>query len=249
MLKVPDHVNAEDAVWAWLWTLSSHCYTKSSFRPGEKVAVVGLGTLGMGCVALGQLFGANVIGIANSEIRADMAKSNGADAAFLSADPDLKQKILDHTHGEGVDLVILTANPFPAHKIACEIVRNNGRVGIVALTGRGEPPPDFNPLDMSLFYAKGISLVAISGQEAELFPSTSSLPWESGYPLVTGSKTGRFVMELIAKGRLKPSKIITHRLHWKHIPDAYELIYQRSKEILGCVFQWDESYSAYNSRL
>ena len=37
--------------------------------------------------------------------------------------------------------------------------------GIVALTGRGEPPPDFNPLDMNLFYAKGISLVAITGPE------------------------------------------------------------------------------------
>eukprot|EP01051_Picozoa_sp_SAG22_P007859 SAG22_NODE_570_length_9013_cov_4.251739_4_plen_186_part_00 len=43
MLKVPPHVKSEDAVWAWLWTLSAHCYTKSLFRPGETVAVVGLG--------------------------------------------------------------------------------------------------------------------------------------------------------------------------------------------------------------
>jgi D-arabinose 1-dehydrogenase-like Zn-dependent alcohol dehydrogenase len=40
-----------------------------SLRPGETVAVVGLGTLGMGCIALGGLFGAKVIGIANSPLR------------------------------------------------------------------------------------------------------------------------------------------------------------------------------------
>ena len=47
VLKVPPGVAAEDAVWAWLWTLSQACYQKSLFRPGETVAVVGLGTLGM----------------------------------------------------------------------------------------------------------------------------------------------------------------------------------------------------------
>ena len=31
---------------------------------------------------------------------------------------------------------------------------------MVCRAGRGEPAPDFNPLDMTLFYAKGISLVA-----------------------------------------------------------------------------------------
>ena len=83
MLKVPPSVAAEDAVWAWLWTLSSHCYTKALFRPGETVAVVGLGTLGMGCIALGKPFGARIIGIANSPLRAEMAMANGADTTFL----------------------------------------------------------------------------------------------------------------------------------------------------------------------
>ena len=62
------------------------------------------------------MIAARVIGIANSEVRADMARENGAHATFLYSDPDLRQKISDFTDGDGVDLVILTANPFPAHK-------------------------------------------------------------------------------------------------------------------------------------
>ena len=44
------------------------------------------------------------------------------------------------------------------------------RVSIVSLMGRGEPPLDFNPLAMEWFYAKGISLIAVHGEDAQLYP-------------------------------------------------------------------------------
>lgn len=139
----------------------------------------------------------------------------------------------------------------PAHRTACEICRPNGRVGIVALTGRGEPPPDFNPLAMTLFYAKGISLVAINGPEAEPFPAAapaSRAPWRNGFPLDTGERSGRFVMDLIRRGQLRPSGIITHRLPARQIPAAYAMIYEREKTILGCVFEWDVAAEAGTTR-
>ena len=37
-------------------------------------------------------------------------------------------------------------------------------------------------------------------------------PWEVGYPRVLGNKAGRYTMQLIEDGGLRPSKIITHRL-------------------------------------
>ena len=102
---------------------------------------MGLGTLGMGCIALGPLMGARVIGIANSDVRAEMAMDNGAHAAFLYSDPDLQQKISDFTDGDGVDLVILTANPFPAHRSAttpCRTPRScRGSRGVGLSDGAG----------------------------------------------------------------------------------------------------------------
>ncbi|MEZ4618857.1 MAG: hypothetical protein R2867_25535 [Caldilineaceae bacterium] len=43
LVKIPDGVHDEDAVYAHLYALSAHCYHKAQFRPGETVAVVGLG--------------------------------------------------------------------------------------------------------------------------------------------------------------------------------------------------------------
>jgi threonine dehydrogenase-like Zn-dependent dehydrogenase len=110
MVRVPKSVDSEDAVWAHLYMLSAHCYRKAFFTPGENVAVVGLGVLGLGAVALGPHFGARVIGLGNHPARLDMATSMGADAVFLSDDVDLTEKLDAFTDGAGVDLVILTAN-------------------------------------------------------------------------------------------------------------------------------------------
>ena len=66
-----------------------------------------------------------------------MAKRMGAHAAYLSDDPDLEEELDAFTNGRGIDLVILTANPWPAYKTSVEIVRPNGRVSIVQSYGTG----------------------------------------------------------------------------------------------------------------
>ena len=108
---------------------------------------------------------------ANSPIRLEMARKMGAHAAYLSNQEDLAEKLDEFTGGIGIDLVIQTANPWPAHQAALQVVRPNGRVAIVALPGRGEPPLDFNPLSMRWFYTKGISLIAVSGPSGYLYPN------------------------------------------------------------------------------
>ena len=230
-VKVPENVASEDAVWAHLYTLSAHCYRKAFFTPGENVAVVGLGVLGLGAVALGPFFGANVIGLGNHPARLEMATRMGADHVFLSDDADLEAKLDAATLGAGVDLVILTANPWPAWRTACEAVRRNGRVSVVALPGRGEAELDFNPVSMEWFYNKGIALIAVSGQGGYLFPT----PGADRMDNVRGCE---HTLSLMAKG-LRPSQLITHRLPYTDMAQAYEMAYAREKGMLGVIFGWE----------
>jgi threonine dehydrogenase-like Zn-dependent dehydrogenase len=230
IVKVPDGVDNEDAVYAWLYALSSLCYRKAQFQPGENVAVVGLGVLGLGAVGLGPLLGARVIALGNSPTRLEMSDRMGAHASLMSSDPDLAVKLDDLTGGAGVDLVIQTANPWPAYRTSVEIVRPGGRVAIVALPGRGEPPLDFNPLDMRWFYQKGISLIAISGQPGYLFPG--------GDERFSHFRECEFVLSLMADGNLEPKRLITHRFPYTQMAEAYEMAYRREKEMLGVIFQW-----------
>ncbi|MDP6118966.1 MAG: zinc-binding alcohol dehydrogenase [Planctomycetota bacterium] len=233
IVKVPDGIHPEDAVYGNLYTLSAHCYWKGHFRPGENVAIVGLGVLGMGAVAVGTAFGARVIGIGNNETRLEMAKKMGAHETLMHNDPELHEKLNEITDGDGVDLVIQTANPWPAYRTSCQIARKNGRVAIVSLPGRGEPPLDFNPLDMNWFYAKGLSLIAVSGPESYLYPA------EEGH--FDGNKRVAFILKLMKEGKVEPKRLVTHRFHYTDIPQAYEMAYRREKSMLGVIFYWKET--------
>lgn len=239
IVKVPANVADEDAVYAHLYALSAHCYHKAHFRPGENVAVVGLGTLGLGAVAVGPLFGGRVVAIGNDAYRLDLAQRMGAHETLLYNDPDLLSRLDAFTSGAGIDLVVLTANPWPAYRTAVEIVRPNGRVSIVSLLGRGEAPLDFNPLAMQYFYAKGISLIAVSGPAGYLYPGSTSAPFSMD-DRFAADREAEHVLSLMADGRLAPRRLVTHHFHYSQIGQAYEMAYHREKSMLGVIFTWQD---------
>ena len=239
LVKVPPSVEPENAVFSHLYGLSALCYHKAQFRPGENVAVLGLGTLGLGAVAVGPLFGARVVALGNSPIRLEWAQRMGAHATMMSDDTDLKDKLDDFTNGLGIDLAILTANPWPAYDTAVNIVRDNGRVSIVSLLGRGETPLDFNPLSMDRFYIKGISLIAVCRKAGYLYPANDATESDR----YEADRIAEHMIALMADGLLEPKRVITHRLHYTQMVDAYEMAYRRDKSMLGVIFQWNDGPS------
>ena len=232
IVRVPEGVASEDAVWAHLYALSSYCYQKGQFKAGENVAIVGLGVLGLGAVALGPLFGGRVVGLGNSPLRLEMARKMGAHEALLSDDPELMKKLDVFTDGQGIDLVILAANPWPAFRTAVEIVRVSGRVSIVSLNGRGEAPLNFNPLDMRWFWDKGITITAANGFAADPFPTAENR--------FSDDRRCAHVLSLMRDGLLEPKRLVTHRMHYSKMVEAYEMAYHREKNMLNVVFNWKD---------
>ena len=231
LVKVPDGVADEDAVYAGLYNLCALAYRRCQYQPGENVAVVGLGVLGMGEVALGNAYGARVVAIGNSPIRLDMAKKMGAHITLMYDDPALREKLDEWTQGVGVDLVINTANPWSAYRVSMEIVRSHGRVGLLGLPGRGEGPLDFNPLAMEWLYHKSLTLTAISG--CAMYPYGSE---DDRFDL---QKSSHHIFSLMAEGKVEPKRLITHRLPYQSMVEAYEMIYRREKGMLGVLFEWE----------
>ncbi|MFC9359180.1 zinc-binding dehydrogenase [Rhodococcus sp. NPDC057014] len=110
--------------------------------PGDAVAVVGLGGVGLTSVMAAQASGASIIiGIDLLDSKFPIAKEVGCTHTFSGADPDLVAKIRDLTHG-GVDFAFeLTANQ-RALNSAFDYTRKAGEIVCVGVS-RADSRLDF----------------------------------------------------------------------------------------------------------
>ncbi|WP_454918866.1 zinc-dependent alcohol dehydrogenase family protein [Xanthobacter sediminis] len=102
-------------------------------RPGDTVAVVGLGGVGLssvlGAVASGAV---RVIAIDLAQDKLDLAASMGATDTFLASDPEVVEKVKAATSG-GVDHAIEMAGAARAFDLAYKITRRGGKTATAGL--------------------------------------------------------------------------------------------------------------------
>jgi propanol-preferring alcohol dehydrogenase len=95
-------------------------------RPGEWVAISGVGGLGHVAVQYAKAMGLKVVGVDVGQDKLDLALALGADMAVNALDPDAAARVVEATGG-GVHGVLVTAVSVPAFEQALAMVRRRGR--------------------------------------------------------------------------------------------------------------------------
>lgn len=106
--------------------------------PGESVAVVGLGGIGLSALlALADFDCSNIIAIDISEERLNLALKFGATVVFDARIPDVVKKIIDSTGG-GVDACIESGGSVQSIELGFEILKDEGRLHFASHPPEGE---------------------------------------------------------------------------------------------------------------
>jgi L-iditol 2-dehydrogenase len=116
----------------------------SRVRPGDRVAVIGPGPIGLLCAAMAKLSGAGhliVIGIPADAMRLEIAKRIGADTTLSAQGENVTEWVKNFGDGYGVDLVIDAAGVSQSLKLGLDIVRPAGQITKV---GWGPRPLNFS---------------------------------------------------------------------------------------------------------
>lgn len=221
MVPVPEGVSPEQASLAYLTHLGVAAMRHVRYEPGESVAVVGLGVIGLGTCAIARSMGARVYAVANSEKRAEAALRVGAHRAVVAGRDPLPSDI---------DVVVLTANTWGAWRDSMEMARLLGRVAVLGFPGRAQQPPDFNPLDAKWLYGKQLTITG-SGLASRLECPASDIRFNVRRGL-------EFVLAQMATGAIDLEPIITHRFPALKMKEAYDLAVSHSKDLMGAVFDW-----------
>jgi len=128
VVKIDDDIPLDDAALfgCAVMTGAGAVFNTARLRPGEEVALVGLGGVGMNALFAAVAVGAGrIIAIDTSAKKLELAKAWGATDVFLAGNADCAAAVRDATDG-GVDTVIETAGTMPALELAYAITARGG---------------------------------------------------------------------------------------------------------------------------
>ncbi|WP_104192524.1 zinc-dependent alcohol dehydrogenase family protein [Cryobacterium sp. Y82] len=164
-------------------------------KPGDVVAVIGAGPVGLAAIATAGLYGAaNIIAIDLDENRLERARDFGATDTVVSGAADWKEQVLALTDGAGVDVAIEAVGIPATFTMATEIVRPGGNIANVGVHGQ--------PVDLHLenLWIQNINI---------------------SMGLVNANTT-KMLLKLVASKKLQAEKLATHHFTFDQFLEAYD---------------------------
>lgn len=220
--------SSETAALSYFAQLGLAALQKARFQPGETVAVLGLGVIGLATVALAAALGARVLALGNDEFRLRKAAELGAETCLDTSAAQPGTAIEEATRGAGLDVILTTANSWAAWRMVLEISRFQSRIAVLGFPGRSEGAPAFNPLASEHFYQKQLSIFG-----AGLLEDSAGL-------LISPKLRANMemILRLARAGRLPLQSLITHRVPWQKLGEVYETAARHDKTLLGAILNW-----------
>lgn len=216
VFPLPDNVPLAYAPMVEMYALGHHILKRGQVQPGESVAILGAGKLGLSTLdVLCHSAGASLAIVTDLQpFRLETARKLGADHVIDITKQDPVERVLEITQGVGVDCVIEAVGHYhlPSGQSAplaqaVDMIRPAGR--IVTL-GLGE--------QLSAVHFKTLVL-----KEATIIASRVTL---GEFPLAT---------RLLAKGLLHPELLVTHQIALRDVAAAFERVDQDEPETIKVV--------------
>lgn len=215
--RIPDDVDTHRAQFAGLFRVGLQVMLQRAVKPGEIVAVSGLGTVGSFSAYLARLTAGKLIVIDPNAYRREKAAWLGADAVVTPEDAaETIQRLSD---GRGVDMYIETSGAPPALQTAIENTAPLGTIAVAAWYGT-------RPVQLSLspeFHLRSIKIVSI-----HVFRFDEDTNW---------NEQRMFDTAFHFLKKIDVEHLISHRFPFARAPEAYQLLDQHPERTLAVLLE------------
>ncbi|MFL6229892.1 MAG: zinc-binding alcohol dehydrogenase, partial [Pyrinomonadaceae bacterium] len=241
-VRLPDAVDFEAGAFATLGAIALQGVRLAEPTLGESFVVVGLGLVGQLTAQLLGASGCRVFGVDTDAARVELARSLGADDGAVlrpddAADEAVRRAVESWTRGRGADGVVITAatrSSAPV-RLAGAVSRLKGRVVAVGAVGMDVP--------RDLYFARELTLrVSMSYGPGRYDPDYEERGHDYPLPYVrwTEGRNLEAFLDMVARGRVTPAPLVTHRFPIEEGERAYKLIAGDTHEpYLGVLLTYD----------
>ena len=172
-------------------------------QPGDTVAIVGAGPIGLAALLTAQFYSPAAILVIDIDAnRLGVAKQLGATTLINSAEGTAVDQVLALTNGSGADVVIEAVGVPATFDICQSILAAGGRLANIGVHGK--------PVELHLekLWDRNVAITT-------RLVDTAAIP---------------MLLKLVQSGKLKPGQLVTHRFPLSDVMKAYDTFGNAAKE-------------------
>jgi alcohol dehydrogenase len=172
-------------------------------KPGDTVAIVGAGPIGLAVLLTAQFYSpASVFMIDLDDNRLEIARRLGATSVVNSADGRAAERVMRMTGGAGVDVAVEAVGMPAAFDICQSILTPGGHLANVGVHGKAVE------LHVEKLWDRNITLTT----------------------RLVDTVTTPMLFKVVQSGKLQPAKLVTHRFALADVMKAYDTFGNAAKE-------------------
>jgi alcohol dehydrogenase len=172
-------------------------------KPGDTIAIVGAGPVGMAALLTAQFYTpAEIIVIDQDSNRLNVAKTFGATQIINSGTENAVEKIMSLTNGKGVDTAIEAVGVPATFELCQAIIAAGGHIANIGVHGKSVT------LHLETLWSRNISITT----------------------RLVDTVTTPMLFKTVQSKKIEPKKLITHRFKLDQMIEAYDTFEHAAKE-------------------
>ncbi|HAA75258.1 TPA: hypothetical protein DCE37_09080 [Candidatus Latescibacteria bacterium] len=215
---LPEELPHERATFLPLTTSSVMWMRSSPIEPGQTAVVLGQGIVGCLCAQILRSRNPGKIIVVDAQpLRCEIAGKLGPDAVVNVSKSDSVEEVKRLTDGRGADLVVECVGGnagIASFEQAQKMLASSGTIHLISKYHGGPLP---------LYGDDFMNKQLIAGMRIDTLRQDCMLD----------------AAKMLIDGTVKVDELVTHRLPWQQVPDAYHMLYEKPDEALGVILEWD----------
>ncbi len=232
--KIPDGVDFEEAAFTTLGAIALHGFRLANPQVGDRIAVIGLGLLGLLAAGIAKSAGCSVFGVDIDPERVKLAEMMGAVAVHRSDAVDAGQAF---SGGRDFDAVLICADTRSDDpvELAATLCRDRGSVIAIGAVGLKLPRKSYYEKEIRFMVSRSYGPGRYDSSYEE-----GGQDYPIGYVRWTEGRNLEAVLGLMGGGNLDVQSLITHRFPIDRADEAYTLIRGKTEEkFLGVILTYE----------
>ena len=172
-------------------------------KPGDTIAIIGAGPVGLAALLTSQFFTpAEIIVIDMDDNRLEVARTFGATQTINSSDGKAVEKVMKLTNNKGVDVAIEAVGVPPTFELCQEIIGAGGHIANIGVHGKSVT------LHMENLWSKNVTITT----------------------RLVDTVTTPMLFKTVQSKKIQPKQLITHHFRLDQIIEAYDTFGNAAKE-------------------